>query len=46
MAAQSDVHVAGFAQAVPKSRWKHVIHNLRRDKFLYLLISPGIPVKG
>lgn len=42
MAARTEVQMAGLAQSAPKSRWKHVMHNLRRDKFLYLLISPGV----
>jgi len=42
MAVQGDFPIANLAQSAPKSRWKHVMHNLRRDKFLYLLISPGV----
>lgn len=42
MAAQSELYVGSLAKTAPKSRWKHVMHGLRRDKFLYLLIAPGV----
>ncbi|BFT72940.1 ABC transporter permease [Paenibacillus sp. P36] len=42
MAAQSEWHLGSIPEAVPQSRWKHVLHGLRRDKFLYLLIAPGV----
>jgi putative aldouronate transport system permease protein len=42
MAAQSEWHMGSIPEAVPQSRWKHVLHGLRRDKFLYLLIAPGL----
>lgn len=42
MAAQSELYVGSLAKTAPQSRWKHVMHGLRRDKFLYLLIAPGV----
>lgn len=42
MAAQSELYVGSLAKTAPKSRWKHVMHGLSRDKFLYLLIAPGV----
>ncbi|WP_246079650.1 ABC transporter permease [Paenibacillus piri] len=34
--------MGSLAENAPKSKWKHVMHGLRRDKFLYLLITPGV----
>ncbi|MFD0675438.1 MULTISPECIES: ABC transporter permease [unclassified Paenibacillus] len=42
MAAQSELQLGSLARTVPQSRWKHVMHGLKRDKFLYLLIAPGL----
>ncbi|TDF92383.1 sugar ABC transporter permease [Paenibacillus piri] len=42
MSAQSEIQMGSLAENAPKSKWKHVMHGLRRDKFLYLLITPGV----
>lgn len=42
MPAPNDASLARLAQTGPKSRFQQVLYNLRRDKFLYLLISPGV----
>lgn len=42
MAAQNDIHITNLARSASKSKFKHVIYNLRRDKFLYALIAPGV----
>jgi putative aldouronate transport system permease protein len=42
MAAQSELQSGNLAKPAPQSRQKHVWNGLRRDKFLYLLIAPGV----
>lgn len=42
MAAHNEIPLAGLAQSAPKTRFKQVMHQLRRDKFLYVLIGPGV----
>jgi putative aldouronate transport system permease protein len=44
MAAQSEIQLSNgnLAKPAQNSRGKHVLHGLKRDKFLYLLIAPGV----
>ncbi|MDD9268312.1 ABC transporter permease [Paenibacillus sp. GCM10023248] len=42
MAAQNEWQLTGLTQSAPKSRFKRVMYSLRRDKFLYALIAPGV----
>ncbi|WP_248926570.1 ABC transporter permease [Paenibacillus hamazuiensis] len=44
MAAQSEIRLrnGNLVKTAQNSRWKSVLHGLRRDKFLYLLIAPGV----
>lgn len=42
MAARIEAQMGSLAKLAPRSKWKHVLHGLKRDKFLYLLIAPGL----
>ncbi|MBD2870056.1 sugar ABC transporter permease [Paenibacillus sp. IB182493] len=39
---QSEVQIDGLAKPTARSRWKQVMYGLKRDKYLYLLIAPGL----
>jgi putative aldouronate transport system permease protein len=44
MAAQGEIELSNsnLARPVQNSRWQTVLRGLKRDKFLYLLIAPGV----